>query len=440
MKPFVIAAAVFAFALGAFADYDLAHITALIAESEAAGVLNVYHWWTAGGEKEAIEAAIDIFRTHYPNVRVVPNAIPGGAGGAMVMKVKILMVTGNAPESFQAHPGYEIQPYTDSMLLHPLNALWEYADIANRLLPGIAELCRVGAEYYAVPIGVHKCNVIWYNKHLFQEYGVVPPEEPVTWEEFWALCEELGAKLPPGKYVLDLGDRQGWTATHVFETIMMGISPQVYENFVNGVATAEEIAQVLEVYKKFLGYVAPDHTARLWYEAAGELYAGNVAMYLHGDWIKAYFASRGWVYAQDYGAFSAPGTSDKFGVCIDTFVVPKASAGLENGLRWVYLSATPELQEVFTQRKGSISPYREFPTNLYDELTLAFYYQILDSQTLVYPSFTHGTALPWEVLMDLHSRITDFTTSSDPDVMRYARLIAQSLREAGIEPRWEIVD
>jgi len=428
--------ALFAVVFSAAGEQDIASV---VANTRATGVLNVYHWWTAGGEKEAIEAAIDVFRSHYPNVYVVSNAIPGGAGGAMVMKVKILMVTGNAPETFQAHPGYEIQPYTDSNLLYPLNAVWEYADITDRLLPGIEELCRVGLDYYAVPIGIHKCNVIWYNKHLFQEYGIVPPEEPVTWEEFWNLCEELAAKLPPGKYVLDLGDRQGWTATHVFETIMMGVSPQIYENFINGVATVDEIAQILEVYKKFLSYVAPDHTARLWYETAGEVYAGNIAMYLHGDWIKAYFASRGWVYGQDYGAFSAPGTSDKFGVCIDTFVVPRSSPGLENGLRWAYLCSTPELQEVFTQRKASISPYQDFPTYLYDELTLAFYNQLLDSGTLVYPSFTHGTALPWEVLMDLHSRITDFTTSSDPDVMRYARLIAQSLKEAGIQPRWKIV-
>lgn len=411
----------------------------LISETEATGVLNVYHWWTAGGEKEAIEAAIEVFRSHYPNVRVFSNAVPGGAGGAMVMKVKILMVTGNAPETFQAHPGYEIRPYTDASLLFCLDDLWQYANIANRLLPGIEEFCRIGSNYYAVPIGLHKCNVVWYNKHLFEEYGVRPPEEPVTWEEFWALCDELAAKLPPGKYVLDLGDRQGWTATHVFETIMMGISPQIYENFINGVATVEEIAQVLEMYKKFLKYVAPDHTARLWYETAGEVYAGNVAMYLHGDWIKAYFTSRGWIYGEDYGAFSAPGTSDKFGVCIDTFVVPKTTVGLENGLRWAYFCATPELQLVFTQRKGSISPYREFPPELYDPLTLEFYNQLLNPNTLVYPSFAHGTALPWEVLMDLHSRITDFTTSSDPDVLRYARMIAQSLKEANIQPYWKIV-
>jgi len=234
----VLSAVVFAF--GALAGEELGDIGDLVAEADASGVLNVYHWWTAGGEKEAIEAALQLFQERYPNVRVLSNAIPGGAGGAMVMKVKILMVTGNSPESFQAHPGFEIQPYYEAKLLYPLNGVWEYADIANRLLPGIEEWCRVGEEYFLVPIGVHRTNMIWYNKHLFEEYGVKPPEEPVTWEDFWALCEELSAKLPRGKYVLDLGDRRGWPATHVFETIMIGTDPQIYEDFINGVVSQED--------------------------------------------------------------------------------------------------------------------------------------------------------------------------------------------------------
>jgi len=434
----VLSAVVFAF--GALAGEELGDIGDLVAEADASGVLNVYHWWTAGGEKEAIEAALQLFQERYPNVRVLSNAIPGGAGGAMVMKVKILMVTGNSPESFQAHPGFEIQPYYEAKLLYPLNGVWEYADIANRLLPGIEEWCRVGEEYFLVPIGVHRTNMIWYNKHLFEEYGVKPPEEPVTWEDFWALCEELSAKLPRGKYVLDLGDRRGWPATHVFETIMIGTDPQIYEDFINGVVSQEDLELVLSRFKRFLSYVAPDHPARLWYEAAGRVYAGDIAMYLHGDWIKAYFASRGWVFGEDYGAFPAPGTSGKFGLCIDAFVVPRGSADPENGARWAYLCSDPELQKLFTSQKGCISPYRDTPLEVYDELSRAFLEELLDPNTLAYPSFTHGIALPWEVLMNLHSQISDFATRSNPDVTRFARLLSQSLHEAGVQPTWDIVE
>jgi glucose/mannose transport system substrate-binding protein len=220
----------------------------------------------------------------------------------------------------------------------------------------------------------------------------------------------------------------------------MGTDSQIYENFVNGTATEEEIQQVLTVYKTFLGFVTPDHTARLWYEAAGSLYNGDVAMVLQGGWIKAYFNSRGWVYGEDYGAFEAPGTDGMFGLAVDAFVVPQGSASPENGVRWAHMCSDTTLQETFSPLKGSISPYRDTSTDIYDEITIEFLNELLADGTLVYPSFTHGISLPWSVLQDLHSRITDFTTSSNPDVERHARLIVQSLREAGIEPRWDFVD
>ena len=60
----------------------------------------------------------------------------------MVMKVKVLQQAGKSPESFQAHPGEEIQPYLDADMLLDLSAVWEYAGLEERVLPGIADLCQ----------------------------------------------------------------------------------------------------------------------------------------------------------------------------------------------------------------------------------------------------------------------------------------------------------
>ena len=97
---------------------------AIIDDTEAEGTVNVYHWWTAGGEKDAIESVVSTFGEAYENIEAKSNAIPGGAGGAMVMKVKVLQQTGKSPEAFQAHPGQEIQPYLDADLLLNLNEIW----------------------------------------------------------------------------------------------------------------------------------------------------------------------------------------------------------------------------------------------------------------------------------------------------------------------------
>lgn len=75
-------------------DIDFA---AVLEDVSAKGTVNVYHWWTAGGEKDAIESVIDEFKGAYGKVKTKSNAIPGGAGGAMVMKVKVLQQAGQEP-------------------------------------------------------------------------------------------------------------------------------------------------------------------------------------------------------------------------------------------------------------------------------------------------------------------------------------------------------
>lgn len=219
---------------------------------------------------------------------------------------------------------------------------------------------------------------------------------------------------------------------------MIGTDPQIYEDFINGKATVEQVELVLERFSEFMKYVAPDHSARLWYESAGRLVAGDYAMYLQGSWMQAYFTSLGWEYGVDYGAFSAPGTSDYFRVSIDGFVVPARSRGVENGVRWAYMITDPKLQIEFSKAKESISPYSDTPPDIYDELSYLFYQQLHDENIKIYPSCAHGTALPWMATTDLHSRISDFATTSNPDVTRYARLITQSLKEAGVRGHWEI--
>lgn len=414
---------------------------AVLNDTGAKGKVNVYHWWTAGGEKEAIEAVIGGFESRYASSQAKSNAIPGGAGGAMVMKVKVLQQAGKSPETFQAHPGQEIQPYLDADMLLSLDGLWAYAGLEERMIPQLAELCKASdGSYYIVPVGVHKTNTIFYNKHMFEEYGVEIPEDPnITWEQFWVICEEFSQKLPDGKYALDMGDRKGWTATQLFENIMMGTDPQIYEDFINGKATIEQVEQVLSTLKRLMDYVAPDHAAREWYETAGRVIAGDYAMYIMGTWMQPLLTSQGWVYGEDYGVFTMPGTEGYYGMSVDGFVVPNDSADVEGGVRWAYTVADPDVQITFSKVKESVSPYLDTPDDAYNELTKIFKDELLNEDIIVYPSFTHGTALPWAATTDLHSRITDFATSTDPDTARYAKMITEALKESGVKGEWSIV-
>ena len=417
-------------------------IPAILEDTQAGGTVNVYHWWTAGGEKDAIESVVDGFKDVYGKIKAKSNAIPGGAGGAMVMKVKVLQQAGKSPETFQAHPGQEIEPYLNSDLLLSLDQVWEYADLSARALPGIETLCTASdGSKYIVPIGIHKTNVIFYNIHVFEKYGVaIPDHENITWDEFFSICDQLAAAMPDGEYPLDLGDRKGWPACQVFEDIMLGTDPQIYENFINGNYSVEDVTAVLSTYARMMDYVAPDHSSRDWYEASGQVVAGTYAMQIMGAWMQPLLTSMGQVYGEDYGVFTFPGTDGWFGMCIDGFVVSNDSADVGSGVRWAYNVSTPEVQAAFSALKESISPYSDTPDDTYCALTLKFKNELTAEGTKVYPSFTHGTALPWSASTSLQTQIQEFATSTDHDAAYFANKIVNILKEAGVKGAWNLVD
>lgn len=417
-------------------------IPAILEDTQAGGTVNVYHWWTAGGEKDAIESVVDGFKDVYGKIKAKSNAIPGGAGGAMVMKVKVLQQAGKSPETFQAHPGQEIEPYLNSDLLLSLDQVWEYADLSARALPGIETLCTASdGSKYIVPIGIHKTNVIFYNIHVFEKYGVaIPDHENITWDEFFSICDQLAAAMPDGEYPLDLGDRKGWPACQVFEDIMLGTDPQIYEDFINGNYSVEDVTAVLSTYARMMDYVAPDHSSRDWYEASGQVVAGTYAMQIMGAWMQPLLTSMGQVYGEDYGVFTFPGTNGWFGMCIDGFVVSNDSADVGSGVRWAYNVSTPEVQAAFSALKESISPYSDTPDDTYCALTLKFKNELTAEGTKVYPSFTHGTALPWSASSSLQTQIQEFATSTDHDAAYFANKIVNILKEAGVKGAWNLVD
>ncbi len=414
----------------------------IIDDDSATGTVNVYHWWTAGGEKYAIESVVEQFGELYSGIEAKSNAIPGGAGGAMVMKVKVLQQTGKSPEAFQAHPGQEIEPYLQSDLLLNLNEIWNYAELEDRALPGLVDMCTASdGNHYVVPIGIHKTNIILYNIHLFEQYGIeIPDHEDITWDEFWSICDQLQAKMPEGTYPLDLGDQKGWPACQVFENIMLGTDPQIYEDFINGNYNVDDVTRVLETYTRLMDYVAPDHNSRDWYHTTGAMVSGNCAMQIMGAWAQPLLTNMDQVYGKDFGVFTFPGTAGWFGMCVDGFVVSNDSADVESGVRWAFSVCTQDVQEYFSGLKESISPYTDTPDDVYNELTLHFKEQLTDENTKVYPSITHGTAMPWSASTSLQTQIQEYATSTNHDAAYYANRIVNILREAGVKGDWNLVD
>ena len=77
---------------------------------------------------------------------------------------------------------------------------------------------------------------------------------------------------------------------------------------------------------------------------------------------------------------------------------------------------------------------------MYNELTLHFKEQLLDENTKVYPSITHGTAIPWSASTSLQTQIQEYATSTKHEAEKYAKKIVNILKEAGVKGDWNLVD
>ena len=66
--------------------------------------------------------------------------------------------------------------------------------------------------------------------------------------------------------------------------------------------------------------------------------------------------------------------------------------------------------------------------------------QLLDPETKVYPSITHGTAIPWSASTSLQTQIQEYATSTNHDAEYYANRIVNILKEAGVKGDWNLVD
>ena len=146
-------------------------------DGEGGSELEIAHWWTAGGEEEAIEALIEGFQEEHPDYEVNNNPTPGGAGSALEADVRNRVIDGNPPSTFQIWPGEALTIYTEEDLLEDLSDTVWTDEMEEAYLDGPRELSQDDeGAFVAVPINIHRLNNLFYNVQVVEEAGIDPEE------------------------------------------------------------------------------------------------------------------------------------------------------------------------------------------------------------------------------------------------------------------------
>ncbi|ADI32573.1 ABC transporter substrate-binding protein [Staphylothermus hellenicus] len=414
--------------------------------------LVIYHWWTAGGEREAINAVFQVFKQNYPNIQIVENPVAGGAGSVMKSVIIGLLAAGTPPDTFQVHAGAELKEYVDAGYLAPIDDIWSELGLDKVIPSTLQAMCKFNGHYYAVPINVHRSNVLWYNPKIFNELGIIDKfGDPRSWSidtllEVARYIKQQRPDIAP----IALASRNKWPVTHLFEVLLANAGgPETYVKFFTGKfnyndpndPVAQTVKKVLTVMATMAkeGLFNSNHPELTWDQAAALVAEGKAAMYIHGDWVAGYYIANNYKYGEDWAA--APFPKNIFILLSDSFELPENAPHPEAAKDWLMVVGSKEAQEKFNLIKGSI-PARtdvspEYPDPYRPETAEDF-----QKSTLI-PSAVHGGIAKEAFMTDLHNILTSMLTAVsvgtpvDSAVNTALTQILQSVETSGLVSFWE---
>jgi glucose/mannose transport system substrate-binding protein len=371
--------------------------------------LEIFSWWTAGGEADGLEAMFKIFKTKHPEVEIINATVAGGAGSNAKAVLATRMQGGNPPDSFQVHAGHElIDSWVVAGKMEPITFIFKDNGWMDNYPPGVIDIISYKGEIYSVPVNIHRSNVLWYNKKIFSSNNLSAPE---TFNDFVAVAEALAGK---GIIPLALGDNGIWTSVHLLESVLLGsLGPEKYMGLWNGATPWDgaDVKNALGAFVKVLSYVNSDHAALSWDAAAQYVIDGKCAMTIMGDWAEGYFKSKGLSPDVEFGYVPSPGTKGSFIMLSDSFGLPKGAPHRDQAINWLTVCASKEGQDAFNPLKGSIPSRTDGDVNLYD-LYLRSAMKDFASNAVV-PSVAHGAAAAEGWVTKISDIMSLFVTDKD---------------------------
>ena len=385
--------------------------------------LEVFSWWTSGGESAALGALFDVYKKQDPGVEVINATVAGGGGSAARPVLQTRLAGGNPPDTWQSHPGWELlDQYVEPGYCEPITELYKNNDW-DKAFPKelVINLMTKNRQIYAVLAGIHRGNVLWYNTKLLEQNGIKVGDQ-MTFDQFFAACDKLKSA---GISALGVGDSGIWASAQLFENTLLGvIGPKGWTDLFSGAMQWDDprVKEAMKLFAKMQDYVNPDHAALSWDQAIKELMEGKVAFSSMGDWADGEFTKANLKEREDFGWVSHPGTAGSFIIVADGFTLAKNAPHKEAAIAWLKSVGSREAQEAFNPLKGSIPARTDVDRSKFD----GYHQWSMDSfaKDKPIPSCVHGEAAPAAFQQALNDAVTTFLVDKNIDNFANALVLA----------------
>jgi len=333
---------------------DRAPACGVALEREAVQPLQVLHWWKSVSERKAVDLLAS--RLADENLAWRDSGTGGNAGVAADVILKSRVLAGDAPDVAQIN-GVTIMEWARLGLLLDIDDAAAAGKWEKRILPEIFDLIQPHRSVVAAPLGIHRINILFYNRRLFAEHGIVPPRD---WSEF-----ESTASTLQRKGVTPLAQSgEPWQVATLFETLVLseGGAEFYRDLFVQRKAYSyadlrlTHALQRLRGLKKWMPAPVPEQP---WFETAKLFASGSAAMMVMGDWMKGELNAWGLITDDAFGCSAVPGTAEHHLYDVDTLaMLVKHRARRAAQLKFARIVASSTVQAEYNRLKGSVTVLR----------------------------------------------------------------------------------
>lgn len=277
------------------------------------------HFWNKEHDRQVLDIFEDIVQTYqedHPNVKISFEGMDQTIHREQ--KLKSEMVTGTPPDMFVLFGGAEIEPYVRSNRLMDLTSFVARTGIGKQFKD--LHLWTFDHRIYGLPFEGN-AEPIYYNKTIFRQLGLTPPETLAELDQAVRILKERGF-IP-----FALGNEDRWPGG-IFAHYLMDryAGPEMIETLIQGKPDASFLNRsYLEAFRHLERWIhdeafSPNSNALSTEEAIQLFASGQAAMYVNGNWDIGLFRSE-----------SNPHFQDEVGVIPFPVMTPGSSASMAGG-------------------------------------------------------------------------------------------------------------
>ncbi|WP_046472445.1 ABC transporter substrate-binding protein [Allosalinactinospora lopnorensis] len=314
--------------------------------------VEVFSWWTGGGEAAGLDALIEEFESKH-DISFVNAAVAGGSGTNAQAVLEGRLQSQDPPDSFQGHAGAELRDYIEAGYLEPLDDFYAEQGLNEAFPDELIEQASYEGSVYSVPLNIHRSNVLWYNPQVLEDAGLDPEAPPETVGDFVDALEQVAEETD----AIPLSVGAQWTVDHLLENVLLGeLGADAYNELWEPGAdwNTPEVSEALQRFDSIMEHTQEESGSEDWQEPAQRVVDGEAAFNIMGDWAAGFFDELEMTAGEDYDWAPAPGTGGTYMWLSDSFTLPVGAPNEEAALSWLELVGSQEGQDIFNPLKGSI--------------------------------------------------------------------------------------